>query len=337
MYCTKCGTKFQEETRFCGKCGAEIGSAAIPSKPAGNKGWVTRHPIWASLIALWVMGMVAGVAVEKRGQATQPVPQNNLAQVSSGSPVGVPAFHLFKLKPDGPITFVVSKATTDEELKGLLWFFRTSVRTGKFKDIGITQPTARQYGQLGYMSGMLLVYKGEKCANEEYISTSELEKGHLGPCGYGEHDDAYYQWGIDGDPLKDGAGMTAVNGNFIAVFDYTDDWHPSSEVLRDFDENVKEEWKAKQREWEPMQRIAVQMTNLLNQKGIDVTASANDNQPKQLDLESPLFKNTNFRQQFIENGMPQIHDDLCNAGFQSIRILQGSIADGGQIVPLHCR
>ena len=109
--------------------------------------------------------------------------------------------------------------TTDEQLKSLLWFFREKVRSNKFKDIGLTKTTAKQWGNAGYLSGMLSVYRGEKCANELYIDTN-------GPCGYGEHDDALYQWGIEGDPNKD-SGSIKVQGDDIVVFDYEDNWHPS--------------------------------------------------------------------------------------------------------------
>jgi hypothetical protein len=47
--------------------------------------------------------------------------------------------------------------------------------------------------------------------------------------GYGEHDNALYQWGIEGDPNKD-SGSIKVQGEDIVVFNYEDYWHPSSEV-----------------------------------------------------------------------------------------------------------
>lgn len=114
-----------------------------------------------------------------------------------------PKFHVFKFKTDVPTSYVVPVKTSDEELKSLLWLFRQSVRAGDFKKIGITQPTATRWGKLGYTSGMLVVFRGEKCANEDYISDAQIANGKLGPCGYGDHDDGIYQWGINGDPVKD--------------------------------------------------------------------------------------------------------------------------------------
>jgi hypothetical protein len=249
----------------------------------------------------------------------------------------LPKFRMFKFKTDVPTSYVVPVKTSDEELKSLLWFFRQSVRAGDFKKIGITQPTATRWGKLGYTSGMLVVFRGEKCANEDYISDAQIAKGELGPCGYGEHDDGYYQWGIDGDSVKDTGGIIAKNGDLTKVFDYEDNWHPSSEVPQVIDQKVKEEWKVRQEEWEPRQRFAVQVTNQLTKKGINVHASANVNQPKQMDFRSQLFRNTAFRDTFINNALPQIHRDLCNIGFQSIRILQESESDAGQSYPLRCQ
>jgi hypothetical protein len=55
-----------------------------------------------------------------------------------------------------------------------------------------------------------------------------------GPCGDGEHDAAYYQWGVFGDnpnngvdPNKDEAGIRQANGDMLTVFDYKDGWQPT--------------------------------------------------------------------------------------------------------------
>jgi hypothetical protein len=123
---------------------------------------------------------------------------------------------------------------SDEQLRSLLWYFRQKVRTGAFQDIGITQPTTMQYGKLGYAWGMLGIYRGEKCADENYISDGEMAAaGNLGPCGYGEHDNGTYRWGIGGDPLKDSGTIRAKNGDLVEVFNYKDNWHPSSKALKD--------------------------------------------------------------------------------------------------------
>jgi hypothetical protein len=180
------------------------------------------------LLVLFVIGSVAAVLLKDKAESAkqQPLPSQSQTQAQEASLLKIPppTFQVFKFETDVPTSYVVPVNTTDEELKSLLWLFRQKVRAGEFKDIGIPRPTSKQWGELGYKSGMLIVYRGNRCADEEYISDSELKKGHLGACGYGEHDDAYYQWGIDADPNKDGAGIRDKEGNLITVFDYKDNW-----------------------------------------------------------------------------------------------------------------
>lgn len=241
-----------------------------------------------------------------------------------------PTYRLFKSGTGQQTTYVVPVNTSDEQLKSLLWFFRTKVRTGDFRAIGITQPTTKQWGQYGYTDGMLVVYRGTKCANEAYIST-------LGPCGYGEHDDAYYQWGLDNDPYKDAGAIATENGDFAQVFDYRDNWHAASEGLRDAGQGVKEAWKSKHEEWEPKQQFAVAMTNKLNEQGIDIDVSANEMNPEELDFRSKLFKDRTFQESFVTKVLPNIHPNLCSAGFRSVRVLQGTDSDNGRTYPLQCQ
>jgi hypothetical protein len=314
-----------------------------------------RHPILTILLLVLFLGLLSRSVINERSENTKTptVKSNQTQSTATQQPSGTlsatkkqesnpltippPKFRVFKSKTDAQTTYIVAVDTPDEQLKSLLWLFREKVRAGRFTDIGITQPTAKQWGQYGYKSGMLEVYRGDKCANEAYISNAQLEKGNLGPCEYGEHDDAYYMWGVDADPNKDDAGIMTKNGNNVHVFDYKDNWHASSEVLQSQSEEEKEEWKVKQQEWEPRQRFAVQMTNTPNEKGLDVDASANEIDPKQLDFRSQLFKNTAFRESFLNKALPQIRRNLCNAGFRSIRILQESNSDAGQSYPLKCQ
>lgn len=127
-----------------------------------------------------------------------------------------PKFRIYKFKTDEVISVVVPVSTTNEQLESLLWLFREKVRSHRYRDIGLAHGTAKQWGNVGYSSGMILVYRGEKCANESFVETD-------GACGYGEHDDAYYQWGIDADQNKD-TGSIIANGSNSVVFDYHDGW-----------------------------------------------------------------------------------------------------------------
>jgi hypothetical protein len=139
-----------------------------------------------------------------------------------------PKFTLFRGKKDEIVTFVVPTDTTDDQLRSLIWLFREKVRSGKYGDIGILLPTAKQWGVDGYDSGLLDVYRGRKCANEAYIPLSDAEKGNLGPCGWGVHVDAWYQWGINGSPSKDAGDIRTRDGKLETVFDYNDSWQPTS-------------------------------------------------------------------------------------------------------------
>ena len=244
---------------------------------------------------------------------------------------------MFKSGTDQQTAYVVPENTSDAQLKSLLWFFRSKVRAGDFKGIGITQPTTKQWGQYGYTSGMLVVYRGAKCASEGYVSDAELDKSKLGPCGYGDHAAAYYQWGLDADPYKDAAATMAKSGDYIPVFDYEDNWHAPSEGLPAVSDATKEGWKAQQQEWEPRQQFAVQVTNGLNQKGIHVQGSANEANPSEFDVQSQLFARPAFQKSFLNEALPQLRSNLCNAGFRTVRVLQVTASTSARTYPLQCR
>jgi hypothetical protein len=124
----------------------------------------------------------------------------------------VPHFAFYKMKSgEGIVSLVVPRDTTDRQLELLLRLIRDKVQQGRFAEIGITHPTDKRFGMLGYGAGMISIYRGDRCANETFIDD-------LGPCGYGEHDSASYQWGIDGNPKKDSGAIRAKNGDLRTVF-----------------------------------------------------------------------------------------------------------------------
>ena len=158
--------------------------------------------------------LIYGLSHKSSSSNSSSADQQSPEPVSAPQPESVrpsippPKFRIYKLKDDGvsPISVVVPVHTTDEQLKSLLWFFRDKVRSHEFKSIGVKEEK----------DGIFALYRGEKCTNEEFIDTN-------GPCGYGEHEDASYQWGIDGDYDKDG-GSIRINGDDTVVFDYKDGW-----------------------------------------------------------------------------------------------------------------
>lgn len=195
--------------------------------------WVGACVAYAAglaLLFLWIPGNAFGrqvpEATERQatpGASSRKTENENLPQVPP------PKFRVFKFGTDVSTAYVVPGNTTDEQLKSLLWFFRRKVRAGDFKAIGIRRPTTMQYGHFGYEWGRLVVYKREKCADENYLSDGTLGAvGIAGPCGYGEHGDAIYQWGIGDDPHKDSGSIRAKNGGMEEIFSYKDDWRPSS-------------------------------------------------------------------------------------------------------------
>ena len=235
-----------------------------------------------------------------------------------------PKFRIYKYKTDEGISVVVPVNTTDEQLKSLLWLFRDKVRSHEFKDIGLTHGTAKQWGNVGFLSGMISIYRGEKCANELFIDTD-------GPCGYGEHDDASYQWGIDGDQNKD-AGSIVAKGNEVAVFDYHDGWQVAPEVSTNIEQQAKSEQDARE---EFARRLQQRLTSM----GYDITAwshSEGAQQGSQLVLDSEIFKDTATRVQFINGVLPSWKKDLCKVGFRTVKLRRGSTFELGQDYSLGC-
>jgi hypothetical protein len=235
-----------------------------------------------------------------------------------------PKFRVYKFKTDEGVSVVVPVGTTDEQLKSLLWFFRDKVRSQKYRDIGLTHGTTKQWGNVGYLSGLISVYRGEKCANEQFVETD-------GPCGYGEHDDASYQWGIDRDQNKD-AGSIVTKGNDVTVFDYHDGWQVAPEVSASIKQEAKSERNAREAFAQGLQRRLTAM-------GYDITAWAHeegDEQGRRLVLDSDMFKDTDTRVQFIKGVLPSWKKDLCRVGFRTVKLRRGGTFELGQDYSLGC-
>jgi hypothetical protein len=231
-----------------------------------------------------------------------------------------PKFKIYKFTTDEGVSVVVPVSTTDEQLRSLLWFFREKVRSHEYKDIG----TAKVWESVEYLSGMISVYRGEKCANEPFVKTT-------GPCGYGEHDDAYYQWGIDGDQNKDG-GSIISKGNDVMVFDYHDGWQVAPEVSASVEQQSKLEQTVRE---DFAQRLQQRLTAM----GYDITVWAQGEgaeQGSELVLDPEIFKDTATRVQFINSVLPSWKKDLCKVGFRTVKLRRGSTFELGQDYSLGC-
>ncbi len=160
-----------------------------------------------------LLAVIAGLACE-----STPESSSSTTQQSSGSKSALPQQIIRpsipppKFQPyrhsEGIDSIVVPVTTSDEQLKSLLWLFREKVRSHQLKDTGLKDRR----------DGLLLVYRGKKCATEQTDITASA-----GPCGDGYHDAATYQWGIEGDYNKD-TGFIQSGGEIVTVFDYKDGW-----------------------------------------------------------------------------------------------------------------
>jgi len=138
---------------------------------------------------------------------------------------------------DEGTSLVVSPDTTDEQIESLLWFIREKVRSHRFRDLGITQPTTTDFKVRGYLSGGIFIYRGEKCANEGF---SDYKGGQC----YGKSEAGDYQWGFFVDRVQnpdfDSAVLNLADGNGKAVFDYKDHWQLPAELQQQLDAEKKE-------------------------------------------------------------------------------------------------
>ncbi|WP_162601400.1 zinc ribbon domain-containing protein [Occallatibacter savannae] len=344
MYCSACGFRLGSHDAFCPQCGKAVTqtvptppSAAIP--PAAYKAIQYRHKIAFVILSVCLVAVVLWISLSVKkspsGSSTPSPEQQNAQAGASVSPttpqpqivrptVPSPKFKIYKFMTDEGISVVVPVKTTDEQLKSLLWFFRDKVRSHRFKDIGLTHGTSKQWGNIGYLSGMISVYRGEKCANEPFAD-------NIGSCGYGEHDEAYYQWGIDGDQNKD-AGSIVVKGNDVQVFDYKDGWQVAPEAAASIEQGTKSEQAARD-------GFAQRLQQRLTSMGYDITVWAHgegDTQEQDLVLDSDMFKDTATRVQFINGVLPSWKKDLCKVGFRTVKLRQGSVFELGQDYSLGC-
>ncbi|MGB6941143.1 MAG: hypothetical protein WBE37_01945 [Bryobacteraceae bacterium] len=229
---------------------------------------------------------------------------------------------------------IVSPSTSDEQLESLLWLFREKVRSHRFADIGITRPTSKRFGAEGYSAGIISVYRNQKCAGENFSDAG------LGPCGYGDHSAAVYQWGllVNGvfDPDADSAGIISSDGAKTEVFSYKDHWQLPAELKaeRDSEQNGQEA-REKVRQVNRM-TIAEGLEQQLRAAGFDITVWARDEQSDELALNSDVFKDTAARVNFLDSVLPKWRHDLCQAGFRQVRLIRSGLFSVGDAYSIGC-
>ena len=267
MLCNACGLQVSQDSAFCGRCKmpllkdqsatttrstasqralagqvcSVVGRATRQFLPAGPEVWLAA-PVFL-LLLLENISCSTSTHQQPTAQQSSPQPGN-----TSDSVVAVikptilpPKFRIYRLKLNEGISVVVSPSTTDEQLKSLLWLFREKVRSHRFKDIGINQPTSTEWGKKGkkdYSSGTISVYRGDKCAGEDF-----LDVVGAGPCGQGGHEAAYYQWGFRVDDVfqadADHGEIASSGGDYTRVFNYKDHWQAPAELQTGLDAEKK--------------------------------------------------------------------------------------------------
>jgi hypothetical protein len=228
-----------------------------------------------------------------------------------------PPFKLFLQKIDMPTILVVPETTTDDQLKSLLWYLRTKVRSGQFKDLGL-QPTASLFDRAGYSSGVLNIYRGPRCAREMYLTTN--------PCGASIHRSASYHWGEGGNRQADGADYVTQSGTEVQLFDATDGWQTDAEAATDPDGT-----KARQ----SAARIKYSLTETARQvrQRTDIRFSV-DVPTDELDVISYQFATDQGQKTFLNELLTLNRDQLCTLGFKTVSL--GVRGAPGRPYPIDC-
>jgi zinc-ribbon domain len=328
MYCQNCGSALSQDARFCQSCGRPQSLPQPPSprpvtpaptpqpvqqKPKSNIVWLAVGGIVLLVIIIGMFGKSSSDKSDNSTSTTTQQSSTSIAEPQVARPsIPPPKFRIYRFKNDGisPTSVVVPTSTTDEQLKSLIWLFREKVRSHDFKSLGVKEQK----------DGIFSVYRGEKCANEQFIDTN-------GPCGYGEHDDALYQWGIGGDYNNDSGSL-----HNTVIFDAKDGWQVAPEVQSRLDEQDKS--GQAQRDL-----FAQHLQQKLTGMGYDITVwvhGTGADRGRELNLDSEMFKDTAARVQFINGVLPEWKKDLCKVGFRQVKLRQGGTFELGQDYALGC-
>jgi len=337
---------------FCRHCGIPIlgGENLAPAAPpqasrrAANIPSPNRKRYRPAIVVGGIVLLVVALHVLNRGnhpptpqeQAVQKTEEaNSGASVPESQPnIPPPKFRIFRAKLDEGISVVVAPATSDEQLKGLLWFFREMVRSHQFKEIGITQPTSKHWGKAGYLSGMISIYRGAKCANELFSDVTGK-----GPCGEDDHAAAYYQWGllVNGtfDTDADSASIFSPNSS-TKVFDYEDNWQLPADLQSKLDAEKHAEEEHANLQQQGKELFAQELQRRITALGYDITVSASHVESDELVLDSDMFKDTPTRVEFLNSVLPSWRNDLCRSGFTQVRLIRGGFFSTGDSYSIGC-
>jgi len=352
MFCKGCGQQVASDSAFCNRCGKPLAQSnlreggkpplAINGRGDGisnqaNSLFRLGPKVWIfATILLLLIGAIFSfkrtVKPESTAPNSPPTKQNQADTVDSNRPtVSPPRFRFYRSKLEQGTSVVVSPSTSDEQLESLLWLFREKVRSHRFADIGITHPTSKRFGTEGYSAGLISVYRNQKCAGENFFDAG------LGPCGYGDHSAAFYQWGllVNGvfDPDADSAGITSSDGGKTEVFSYKDHWKLPAELQAKTDsERNSEETSNKVNR----ANFAEELERQLKAAGFDITVWVRETESDELVLNSDIFKDTATRVEFLSTVLPKWKHSLCKSGFRQIRLIRGGLFSTGDVYSVGC-
>lgn len=146
MFCKRCGQQLSADSAFCNRCGSALstpqttasGRSATSPQTTGRVGFIARFrragpPAWIGFgVCLFLI--VGLVTVNYSNQQQSGVPSSSEHVQNKTESVGVnrpatppPKYRVYRSKLDEGTSVVVSPATTDDQLRSLLWLFREKV------------------------------------------------------------------------------------------------------------------------------------------------------------------------------------------------------------------
>jgi hypothetical protein len=315
--------------------GSAAGGATRRLLRASPKAWFA---VAIFLTLLYVGNQLSNGTKHETTLPSAPVPEQMKAETVApvdAPTIPAPKFRVYRSKLDQGTSVIVAPATSDEQLRSLLWLFREKVRAHHFSDIGITRPTSKQWGKEGYLSGIISVYRGEKCADESFSD-------YQGPCtSTDEHQAAEYQWGllVDGafNTDADSASIYSPDRTLTEIFNYKDHWQLPVGLQADLASQKSADRAKAKVEQLTRKEFAEELHQRLRANGFDITVWARDENSQELALDSDIFKNTATRVEFLGSVLPKWRRDVCAAGFRQVRLIQGGIFSTGDAYSIGCK
>jgi zinc-ribbon domain len=88
--CTRCGSRSEEDARFCGKCGARVSAVAIPNMPRAKKAGRNPAKILGAIFLCFVL-FVIFMPKASTPNSTKPTPNDTTAKLEQPKSIEVKA------------------------------------------------------------------------------------------------------------------------------------------------------------------------------------------------------------------------------------------------------